>query len=113
MFIDTQQNGGKGYIWTDDVINDLRENEVSCGLGYNTPSCKLALTATAEKYIKGKVGVVVGTQVPWAEASLLNAGAAHVTTIEYMAINTSYPHLSALHPSEVAKDVSNGQMGAS
>ena len=42
-------------------------------------------------------------QSPWIEAMLLEAGAALVTTIDYVAITTSHPQLRTLHPSTLSE----------
>jgi hypothetical protein len=66
------------------------------------PGCK----ETMQKYnhiIKGKNGIILGSQTPWAEGQLIAAGANHVTTIEYMTLTTDHPKLSTLHPSVAAK----------
>ncbi len=54
-----------------------------------------------------KSGVVIGSETPWAEAILQNAGVSHVTTIEYMPIVTEYRNLSAVTPLEAAKQFLN------
>jgi hypothetical protein len=56
-------------------------------------------------YVKGKNGLVVGSEKPWCEVMALNAGAAHVTTSEYSRIVTNHTQLSAFKPSELAAKV--------
>jgi hypothetical protein len=47
--------------------------------------------------------MVVGTQHPWAERGLLHYGAKHITTIEYMKIESQHPKLSTMYPVEAAR----------
>ena len=48
--------------------------------------------------VRGKHCLVVGSERPWVEATLLAAGAAHVTTLEYGAANTDHPQLTTITP---------------
>jgi hypothetical protein len=101
-----RQNGGPGYSWGLKVFNKLRSsNNLGCGL-YGVKHCSLVLKINGQ-LVSNKTAIVLGSQTPWAEASLFNAGASHVTTIEYMKITTDYPNYSALHPIEVAQKYLN------
>jgi len=91
-----RQNGGLGYTWSAEKINAMSSERSVCG-DYRLPQCADIL----EKYshfVAGKRVLVFGSQKPWAEAALLRAGAAHVTTVEYMPIQTDHPQLDAVHP---------------
>ncbi len=96
-----QQNGGSGYDWNNQVIEDYRKKTNTCG-GYGYGLCNTALLKYND-FVKGKNGAVIGSQTPWAEAALVNAEAKEIITIEYMPIQVSYPGLSAIHPADVAK----------
>jgi hypothetical protein len=96
-----QQNGGEGYTWDKEVIDKQRAQPNICGQ-YNLPQCDFMIKKH-QNLIYNQTGIIVGTQIPWAEAALLNAGAKHIMTIEYMKIKTDYPRLSAMHPSEAAR----------
>ena len=52
--------------------------------------------------IAGKTGCVIGTEKPWVEAHLLNAGAALVVTLEYGRIESDHPRLVPVIASELA-----------
>ena len=57
----------------------------------------------ATKYfnIHEKVGAVIGSQSPWAEAFALANGAKHVTTIDYQKINITHPKMNFLYAPEL------------
>ena len=95
-YIKNHYNGGKGKLWTADYVNEAMQRPITCG-GYNTDSCAIGL----EKYkhlIQNKVGIVLGSESPWAEAALLTKGATHVSTIKYAPLKSEHP---VYHPTEV------------
>lgn len=100
---DQIQNGvNKTWVWTAEQI----DNAKSDALGHCGPYGNSACIEACEKYnsyIRGKFGMVLGTQNPWAESGLIFYGAKHITTIEYMKIESKHPKLSTMHPVEVAK----------
>eukprot|EP01041_Mallomonas_annulata_P009045 gene9045-18729_t len=102
------QNGGIGYNWPFHLIEKLMKVPTTCGNYHNTV-CAHIIKTFGDKFIKGKNGVVVGSQSPWAEAALLDAGAAHITTIEYMNITTDHPSLSTMRPEEAAQAYLNNK----
>jgi hypothetical protein len=105
-FRQERQNGGRGYHWGHKIFEKLRSTiNLGCGL-YTVKHCSLVLMLNT-KLVENKTAIVVRSQTPWAEASLFNVGASHVTTIEYMKITTDYPNYSALHPTEVAEKYLN------
>ena len=56
-----------------------------CG-AYANSACIETVEKYGEEYIKDKVGMVIGTQDPWAERGLIHHGAKHIITVEYMKI---------------------------
>ena len=42
--------------------------------------------------------LVIGSENPWVEACVLQAGARHVTTLEYGNINSTHPQVSTMTP---------------
>ena len=100
-----KQNGGTGYFWKKEDI-DRKNGDCDCGL-YLRGHCDIAIKKYAH-LINGKRGYVFGTQNPWAEAALLAKGAEHVTTVEYMKIDTDHPQLNGIHPHEIAKAYLSG-----
>ena len=52
--------------------------------------------------LDGSVGVVWGSERPWAEVLLARAGARHITTIEYGRISSLHPRFSTVTPPKLA-----------
>ena len=67
---------------------------------YKNSACEEAVHKY-NHYIKGKVGMVLGTQVPWAEAGLLKYGAKEIITVEYNPIISKHQQVRAVHPTEI------------
>ena len=65
-----------------------------------------------EKYmdIKNQHVLVIGTQVPWIEAILLELGAKKVTILEYNDILSEHPQLFPIKPSDFAEKYLNGTL---
>ena len=98
-----RQNGvPKIWQWTPQLIEQASGSISQCG-AYGTSACVEAIS----KYnhlVKGKVGMVIGSQNPWAEEGLIKFGAKHIITQEYNPINSSHPRISTITPLEVAHD---------
>jgi hypothetical protein len=60
--------------------------------------------------IREKRVLVVGTQVPWAEAMLINRGARKVITAEYNAISIGHPRSETITPYKLADKFVQGQV---
>mmetsp|Transcript_20620 Transcript_20620/g.29535 ORF Transcript_20620/g.29535 Transcript_20620/m.29535 type:complete len:112 (+) Transcript_20620:76-411(+) len=85
---------GNSKQWKVEVINVYNEEIFShCG-AYENLACIQA--AEDYEYIKDKVGIVLGSQIPWAENGLIHYGANHVITVEYMKIVSGHPKLSTM-----------------
>lgn len=52
--------------------------------------------------MRGKAGVVIGTQNPWIEVLLLRNGAANVTTVDYQPMELRYPGLHFVSVDQLA-----------
>ena len=105
FYFEEKQNGGTGYYWKKEDI-DKNNGDCDCGQYYRG-HCDIAMKKYV-KYIKDKNGYVFGTQFPWAESGLLAKGAAHITTVEYMRIDTNHPRLNGIHPHDIAKSYLTG-----
>jgi Caenorhabditis protein of unknown function, DUF268 len=96
------QNGSnQTWEWSVEYIKEAGDMFRTCGY-YGNSAC----TETVEKYndlIRGKVGMVLGTQKPWLESGLLRYGAEKVITVEYNAIISKHPKVGAIHPVELSK----------
>eukprot|EP00928_Gymnodinium_smaydae_P063498 TRINITY_DN47057_c0_g1_i1.p1 TRINITY_DN47057_c0_g1~~TRINITY_DN47057_c0_g1_i1.p1 ORF type:complete len:372 (-),score=50.49 TRINITY_DN47057_c0_g1_i1:108-1223(-) len=92
--------------WTAEFINGYREkfNAANFDAGYGafetTMIRNLIMKYRAE--LEGKRCAVLGSQSPWLEVLLLQAGVAHVTTIEYSDIKSTEPKIETMHPSDWA-----------
>lgn len=93
------QVNGSGYVWSFDLVATefISNPKRYC---YNNKWCTIAF-AKYKAEIKDKLGLVVGSQSPWAEGALLHTGAKHIITMEYMPIRTNHPQLTTITPSEV------------
>lgn len=93
-------------VWTTKAIDDM-----IAAAKAGTPACNykgegaqiLALLNKHAEEIKGKHFCVIGSMSPWLESQLLSVGAAHVTTIEYGALNSKDPRISTMTPDHVRK----------
>ena len=91
-------HGDYSSHWTNEIIDAYIENKVGC---YSLTICEQMLI----KYphiISGKVGLVIGSESPWAEAMLINKNVSHITTVEYADIINEHPQISVIKPSEWA-----------
>jgi hypothetical protein len=52
--------------------------------------------------LSGRVGVVWGSEKPWAEVLLARSGARHITTVEYGRITSTHPRFTTITPSKLA-----------
>lgn len=71
--------------------------------GYEFYDQELVRQAVTRYSVKGRSGAVLGSETPWLEAMILNAGASHITTIEYGKITSTHPSISTLLPQNAAK----------
>eukprot|EP00613_Pedinella_sp_CCMP2098_P022206 CAMPEP_0171694318 /NCGR_PEP_ID=MMETSP0991-20121206/7151_1 /TAXON_ID=483369 /ORGANISM="non described non described, Strain CCMP2098" /LENGTH=233 /DNA_ID=CAMNT_0012282891 /DNA_START=277 /DNA_END=976 /DNA_ORIENTATION=+ len=75
-----------GQVWSEELIDGLVHN-ISNGMSspnsYGRQAIDDNIEAAEFMGIKGKRVLVVGSEWPWLEASLLVAGADHVVTLEY------------------------------
>ena len=105
-----RQNGGSGYYWSAEELDRNGKQPCRCGQ-YKKPICGQAIASFGD-LIKNKSGYVFGTQIPWAESALLAAGAASVTTVEYMTITTDHPRLHYIHPFNLTAKFLRHHVGA-
>ncbi len=58
--------------------------------------------------IVGKHVLVVGSQRPWLEVIILEAGAAKVTTLDYAQITSEHPQIDAITPLQMRQGYLDG-----
>lgn len=107
QYYSQQQNGKEDVeVWSESYLDLFLTTENTCGL-YRQPHCAWAMERF-KHFIENKVGLVLGTQYPWAEAALLNTGAKHVITMEYAPIWAESERLTAITPSALAQQYLQG-----
>ena len=87
--------------WTPEYIESFRalaRGRKKLGT-YSTDALYPVLNAYRHIAIQGASVAVIGTEIPWVEASLLEWGAAKVTTIEYGDIVSTVPDIVTITPS--------------
>lgn len=94
-------------VWT---AKEIEENIKQAKVGLLRGSYGPGKTARIRDFlrnhldtIKGKHFYTIGSENPWLESLLLEAGAEHVTTIEYGAIRSEDPRISTMTPAEMRK----------
>ena len=96
--------GGSGHnlVWTKENI-DRRIDSGDFGGSYGAAATNELRGALLEHGdLEGKRVLVVGSQHPWVEALALSAGAAHVTTVDYVKIESRHPRVATQTPAEMA-----------
>jgi hypothetical protein len=61
-------------------------------------------------HIKGKSGIVIGSEDPWLEAILLHYGADKLLTVEFGKIFSEHPQLSTVTPKKFTEGFLNGEI---
>ena len=87
-------------VWTFDMVEDFRKRaeDRQAIFSYENAPIYEALEARAS-LIRNKRGIVIGSEKPWAEGTLLAFGAAHITTVEFGNIRSEHPAITAYTPS--------------
>ncbi len=60
--------------------------------------------------LPGKRVLVLGSQTPWMEALLLEAGAARITTVDYVQIHSLHPLIETMTPKQVSEKYLKGTL---
>jgi hypothetical protein len=108
MYYKNKANHGAVALWSEQLIEDIASVVSNCGQ-YTSSHCDKAFTKY-HNFITGLHGIVLGTQVPWAEGALIGAGARRVTTVEYMEIVSQHPRVDTITPAALAQKVLQGQV---
>eukprot|EP00474_Spongospora_subterranea_P009955 CRZ10413.1 hypothetical protein [Spongospora subterranea] len=97
-------------VWTkadveDYMVKTLTETKYDGdGLNINTALAKY------NQYVKGKRGVVIGSEHPWVEAMALRAGSGPILTVEFGEIISEHPMISTMIPKEFTESFLNGKI---
>lgn len=96
--------GGKAMqsVWTIGDVNHYRSEvqQRKPAFTYDNAPLYEALDRWADIAVKGKRGLVIGSETPWLEAMLLEYGASKVSTLEFGEIETTHPQLTTYTPQE-------------
>lgn len=93
----------------ENLIHLARQDQLPESYGIEqTRAVRKYLTKHLEA-IKGRKGLIVGTQYPWMEALVLHLGADEVTTLEYAKIVSNHPKMKTILPEEIASLFQNGE----
>jgi len=93
----------KTSVWTkqdvDDQVNQARLGKLKGG--YSLMETNLLREAMKRMDLTGKHVLVIGSRTPWVEACALEAGARHVTSVEYSKLESQHPNISVFTPVEL------------
>lgn len=88
-------------VWTRQLIEEKRGlvRQRYPILNYENDPLYKGLDIHATSLVSGKRGLVIGSETPWAEAMLLEYGAANITTVEFGSIISDHPNITTYVPS--------------
>ncbi|TPX64634.1 hypothetical protein SpCBS45565_g05735 [Spizellomyces sp. 'palustris'] len=111
-YFDQAYLGNKALMsdWTSEQVELYRQGVRKKVAQFNYPNEPIydALNAHAEVAIKGKRGLVIGSENPWLEAFLLEYGAEHVTTLEFGSIDSKHPQITTFTPKQFSSGFIQG-----
>lgn len=103
----------ESHLWSSKVIQEMidgRDKNNFCA-GQSRHDCFKPLKRN-EGLIKGRTGLVIGSDYPWAEALLLRLGASKLITVERILTDLVHPALRAYTPAALAAAHSKGLLPA-
>jgi hypothetical protein len=113
LFLDQAYLGGNAEtpVWTHEQIDELRRqtSERKQGFTYdNTPL--YSFFDKRKDIIRGKSGLVIGSENPWLESMLLEHGAQQITTLEFGKIESQHPQIQTYTPKEFTFNFLQGRI---
>ena len=115
-YFDRKYLGGKARspIWSKDDVErqiDLARKGKLPG-AYNTPETNALRDGLKHApHVKNGRILVIGSESPWVEASVLEAGAREVVTLEYGTIISKHAKIKTMVPSQFRQKYLNGTLG--
>ena len=105
----------KMAVWTEKLIEDYvslaKENKLEGTYGISeTNALRDGLKHTPVGIINGRV-LVIGSEIPWVEACVLEARAREVVTLEYGKIVSKHPKIKTMIPDQFRKSYLNKTLG--
>ena len=116
MYFNQTYLGGKARqsIWTiEDIernIEAAKKGELRGNYGKSETNALRDGLRHAPNVVNGRV-LVIGSEKPWVEACVLEAGAREVVTLEYGEIVSEHPKIRTMVPSEFRQKYLNGALG--
>ena len=116
MYFNQTYLGGKARqsIWTiEDIernIESAKKGELRGNYGKSETNALRDGLRHAPNIVNGRV-LVIGSEKPWVEACVLEAGAREVATLEYGEIVSEHPKIKTMVPSEFRQKYLNGALG--
>ena len=107
--------GGGAIIWTKDSIEGNIDLAIKGNLSGTYDISETNALRNGLKHaphIKNGRVLVVGSQTPWVEACVLEAGAREVVTLEYRKIISQFAKVRTMVPSEFRQSYLNGTLGS-
>ncbi|KAI8816567.1 uncharacterized protein EV422DRAFT_279048 [Fimicolochytrium jonesii] len=108
FFFDQAYLGGSALVseWTEQMIDEYRREvrERKPKFNYVMEHVYAAMDAQSH-LIRGKRGLVIGSENPWLEALLLEYGARHISTLEFGEIKTDHPNIDTFTPKEFVSGI--------
>ena len=92
-------------VWTAEMIDGMVQQASRRELdgNYGRDETNWVIEGLSRMDLKGADVLVIGSENPWVEACVLQAGAAHVTTLEYGRIVSTHSQVSAMTPGEMRR----------
>ncbi|KAF8578944.1 DUF268-domain-containing protein [Ramaria rubella] len=89
-------------VWTTNDIDKFRSDVRERKMQFTYPNGPIyeALDRWGDIAVRGKRGLVIGSETPWLESMLLEYGTANLSTLEFGEIQTTHPQLTTFTPQE-------------
>lgn len=102
-------------LWSTELVSNMISNAtvgiLKGGYGVNETNHLRSALRHAPGVLSGRV-LVIGSENPWVEACVIEAGAQHVVTLEYGAIDSQHPQVSTLTPENFQQQYNSGKLGS-
>ncbi|CAC5400603.1 unnamed protein product [Mytilus coruscus] len=103
-------------VWTEQIIEDYislaKDNKLEGTYGVSeTNALRDGLKHAPAGIMNGRV-LVIGSEIPWVEACVLEAGAREVVTLEYGKIVSKHPKIKTMIPDQFRKNYLNKTLGS-
>ena len=101
-------------VWSKTLIEDFirlaRNSQLNGTYSVTETNHLRSALAKVPQLIGGRV-LVIGSELPWVEACVLEARAREIVTVEYGAVHSEHPQVSTKTPKEFRDDYLSGTLG--